>query len=148
VHFSVQPSEYIICLQLTSLKHLLSLGFYLTEKLLAKSMGLSMQDLNFHFGQIYNVHASGSVHIPDKPPKQIQKPYSAPQKTQNQNQIIDFSGRLKKDKNRILKISNDDVYGKSSDSSARLIVCPFCDSYVSNDKNKISQHIKKKHPGK
>ncbi|MEA5419361.1 hypothetical protein VB712_08985 [Spirulina sp. CCNP1310] len=44
-------------------------GLCLTEDLLAQRMGLSVQDLNFHFSQVYTQYTSGKVCVPYEPPK-------------------------------------------------------------------------------
>lgn len=122
-------------------------GFYgLTEDLLAKSMGLSIQDLKLHFGQVYTVYTSGNIYLSAKPPKQIRMPLSVPKKTLNQT--VNPSGRVTRDKDKISEIRKNNSTRKARGSSVGLIACPYCDSYVSNNKTKINQHIKKKHPNK
>lgn len=122
-------------------------GFYgLTEDLLAKSMGLSIQALRIHFGQVYTVYASGNIHLSAKLLKQIQKPLYVPKKTPNQN--ISHSGKVSKDKDKILEVRRNNPTMETSSSSVGLIACPYCEGYVSNSKDKVNQHVKKKHPGK
>jgi hypothetical protein len=122
-------------------------GFYgLTEDLLAKSMGLSIQDLKLHFGQVYTVYASGNIHLSAKPPKQIRTSLPVPKKTPNQT--VKSPSRVSRDKDKILEVRKNNTIRNASDSSTGLIACPYCDGYVSNNKDKINQHIKKKHPSK
>lgn len=122
-------------------------GIYLTEIFLASRMGLSLQDLRLHFGKIYTAYTSGKIYVPfelpkdmqDKPRKQIQKPI----KKRNQNQNERPFKRNNKDKIVRPKTNNTRI---KNNSSTGLFTCPYCNEYLSSDKSKIRQHIKKKHP--
>lgn len=122
-------------------------SFYgLAENLLAKSMGISIQNLRLHFGQVYTAYASGSVYLSVKPPKQIKTSPTVPKKTPSQ--AVNLSDKVIKNKDESPGIRLHDSTQKLSGLSGGLIACPYCDTYVSNNKNKIIHHIKKKHPNK
>lgn len=76
-------------------------GFYgLTEDLLAKSIGLSIQDLKLHFGQIYTVYVSGKIYLPDKP---------LPVPTKTLDQKMNAANRSGRDKHKILEIRRNSI---------------------------------------
>lgn len=89
-------------------------GFYLTEDLLAKSMGLSLQELKLQFGQIYTVYVSGKIYLPAEPPKQIQKPLPVLKKMSNQN--MDSAKKLERNKDKILEIRRNNITKKTNGS--------------------------------